>query len=104
MIIGRIKGNVVSTTKCSPLNGLKLLIVQPLDLTTMKEKNDPVIAIDGVGAGEGELVLCVAASSSRQADEMKGIPSDYAILGILDSIDYKGKRVFEKFGALKEGE
>ncbi len=97
MLVGRVKGNVVSTNKVDILNGLKLLIVQPVDLETLKEKNDPIVCIDGVGAGEGELVICVAGSSSRAADETKSTPSDNSILAILDSIDIKGKRVFEKY-------
>ncbi|MBQ9942482.1 MAG: EutN/CcmL family microcompartment protein [Christensenellaceae bacterium] len=96
MMIGRVKGNVVSTNKCAPLSGLKLLIVQPIDLETLQEKNDPIVCIDGIGAGEGELVMCVGGSSSRAAEETKTTPSDNSILAILDTIDIKGKRTYEK--------
>lgn len=45
--------------------------------------------MDGVGAGEGEIVMCVGGSSSRAADETKTAPADMTLLAILDSIDIK---------------
>ena len=51
----------------------------------------------GVGAGEGEIVMCVGGSSSRAADETKTAPADMTLLAILDSIDIKGRRVYEKY-------
>lgn len=97
MLIGRVKGNVVSNTKSECLTGLKLMIVMPLNIETMEEKNDPIICIDFVGAGEGDVVMCVAGSSSRQTPESRPTPSDNAILAILDTIDVKGERKYEKF-------
>ena len=96
MIVGIVKGNVVSTNKSETLHGLKLLIVVPVDMDTMKEKGAPVVAIDAVGAGVGEVVMCCSGSSSRQTAFTDGKPSDLAIIAILDSIDIEGKRVFEK--------
>jgi microcompartment protein CcmK/EutM len=97
MIIGKVKGNVVSTNKSETLHGLKLLIIVPIDLDTMEEKGAPLVAIDAVGAGEGEVVMCVSGSSSRQTSFTDGKPSDLAIVAIVDSIDLRGKKVFEKF-------
>ena len=96
MLVGKVKGNVVSTNKSETLQGLKLLIVVPIDLDNMQEKGAPVVAIDAVGAGEGEVVMCCSGSSSRQTAFTDGKPSDLAIIAILDSIDIEGKRVFEK--------
>lgn len=97
MMIGRVKGSVISTNKCEVLNGWKLLIVQPLEIETMKEKGEHVVAMDGIGAGDGEIVMCVGGSSSRQAEETKTAPADMTILAIIDTIDVKGKRVYEKY-------
>lgn len=97
MMIGKVKGTVISTNKCDSLDGWKLLIVQPLDIETMKEKGEHVVVMDGIGAGEGEIVMCVAGSSSRQSDETKTAPSDITLLAIIDTIDLKGSRVYEKF-------
>lgn len=97
MIIGRVHGTVVSTTKTERLEGLKLLIVKPIDLDTFTEKGQPVVCIDTVGAGEGEVVMCVSGSSSRQTAKTDGKPSDNAIVAIIDHIDWMGNRIFEKF-------
>ena len=97
MLVGRVTGNVVSSTKSEHLKGLKMLIVMPLNIETMEEKNDPVICLDFVGAGEGDVVMCVAGSSSRQTPESRPTPSDNAILAILDTIDIRGERKYEKF-------
>ena len=60
MQIARVKGTVVSTNKAEKLMGLKLLVVKPIDLETMEEKGSPIVAVDAVGAGEGEVVMLVA--------------------------------------------
>ncbi len=96
MMIGVVKGSVVSTNKSETLTGLKLLVVAPLDLDTMQPKGSPLVAIDAVGAGEGEM--CCSGSSSRQTAFTDGKPSDLAIIAIIDSIDLRGERVFEKYG------
>ena len=97
MQIARVKGTVVSTNKSDKLTGLKLLIVKPIDIETFEEKGSLVVAIDAVGAGEGEIVMCVGGSSSRQTAITDGKPVDQSIVAIIDSVDVDGKRVFEKF-------
>ena len=56
----------------------------------------PLVAIDTVGAGLGEIVLVVSGSSARQTDATTGTPVDAVIMGIVDCIDLDGQRVFEK--------
>lgn len=97
MQIARVKGTVVSTTKSDKLNGLKLLIVKPVDIETLEEKGSMIVAIDAVGAGEGEIVMIVGGSSSRQTAITDGKPVDMSIVGIIDSMDVNGVRIFEKF-------
>ena len=53
MILGTVKGTVVSTRKCSNLVGFKLLLVEPF----YGNKKDIIVAADSIGAGIGELVL-----------------------------------------------
>ena len=91
---------MVSTNKSDKLTGLKLLIVKPIDIETFEEKGSLMVAIDAVGAGEGEIVMCVGGSSSRQTAITDGKPVDQSIVAIIDSVDVDGKRVFEKFAAL----
>ena len=97
MIIGRVHGTVVSTTKSEKLEGLKLLIVMPIDIEGFVEKGLPLVCIDSIGAGEGEVVMCVAGSSARQTVITDNKPVDNTIVAILDHVDWKGVRVYEKF-------
>ena len=97
MQIARVKGTVVSTNKAEKLMGLKLLVVKPIDLETMEEKGSPSVVVDAVGAGEGEVVMLVGGSSSRQTAATENKPVDQSIVGIIDRIDIDNKRVFQKF-------
>ena len=99
MQIARVKGTVVSTNKAEKLSGLKLLIVKPIDIETFEEKGSIVVAIDAIGAGEGEVVMCVGGSSSRATSITEGKPVDQTIIAIIDSVDLEGKRIFEKYKA-----
>ena len=96
MLVGRVTGNVVSTNKCDTLRGVKMLIVQPVDLETLKMKDDYVICVDDVGAGEGDLVFCAYGRTARQSDTSKKVASDYSIYGIVDYIDMRGTRTYDK--------
>ena len=96
MLVGRVTGAVVSTNKADSLRGAKLLIVQPVALDTLKMKDDYVICVDDVGAGEGDLVFCAYGSSARQSDTSKKVASDYTIYGIVDYIDMRGARTYDK--------
>ncbi len=96
MIVARVVGSVVSTNKSERMIGMKMLLVTPLDIPSQEEDGKPLVAIDVVGAGEGETVLCVSGSSSRQTDLTDSKPVDLAIVGIIDSIQLKDKQVFKK--------
>jgi len=98
MIIGKVVGSIVSTTKAEKLVGKKLLIVTPLDMKTIKEDGKPLVAIDTVGSGEGEVVLVVSGSSARQTEITNGVPVDAAIVGIVDQIEIQGSLTFTKGG------
>ena len=98
MQIAKVKGTVVSTNKSDKLLGLKMLIVQPLDIETMKEKGGLIVAIDTVGAGQDEVVMLVGGSSSRQTAITDGKPVDMSIIAIPDYIDIGNRRVFSKYG------
>ena len=97
MQVCRVKGNVISTNKTTRLTDYKLLIVVPVDLETLEEKGDPMVAIDNVRAGVGEIVICVGGSSSRMDDALTKSPADFTIHAIIDTIDCRGKRTYQKF-------
>lgn len=86
MRLGKVTGTVVATRKDEKLIGTKLMITQPLDLD-LKPKGEPVIAVDTVGAGIGELVIFVSGTASRIAARKLDSPIDASIVGIIDEID-----------------
>jgi len=95
MLFARVAGNVVCTRKDEKLVGTKLLIVQPVD-TENKPKGNPLVAVDCVGAGEGELVLIVSGSSARQTSRTENSPVDCAIFAIVDTVEKDGTVTFTK--------
>ncbi|MDP2301868.1 MAG: EutN/CcmL family microcompartment protein [Ignavibacteria bacterium] len=86
MILGKVIGTVWSTRKDENLVGSKFLIVRQLDLK-FNEKDNFVIAVDSVGAGEGEIVLVATGSSARQTSITKNKPIDAVIMAIVDKLD-----------------
>ena len=86
MIVAKVIGTVVATRKVSKLSGYKLLLVQPLNLEKEPE-GKPLVAVDAVGSGAGEIVLLVSGSSARLAVEEEGVPIDAGIIGIIDRWD-----------------
>jgi len=86
LIIGKVIGTIWSTKKDESLVGSKFLIVRELDLE-LKEKSNFVIAVDSVGAGEGEVVLVATGSSARQTNITKNKPVDAVIMAIIDKLD-----------------
>ncbi len=100
MELGKVVGTVVATVKDKKLSGSKLLVVN-LVSADGKPTAGHVVAIDTVGAGVGELVLIVRGSSARQALNMESVPTDTAIIAIIDTLEYEGKIVFQKYAADK---
>ena len=86
MLLARIVGTVVATTKDPRLVSNKLLLARPVDPKGNLEGNY-LVAIDTVDAGVGETVLIVSGSSARMAAGMKDTPVDAAVVGIIDTID-----------------
>ena len=107
MFLARVTGNVVATQKDKVLNGQKLLVVEPLNVKYDEATNTPaslgntgraIVAIDVVGAGEGQLVLVVQGSSARMTEVTKNMPADAVIIGIVDSATYAGQTFFNAQG------
>ena len=86
MQLGRVTGTVVATVKSEGLEGVKFLIVQPLD-KRLGPIGDPIVAADAVHmAGPGELVYFVAAREAAEAMDPAFVPVDHAIVGIVDEV------------------
>lgn len=84
MQIARVIGTVVSTIKNKTLDGRKFLLVQTLD-ADLKEKGTPMIALDAVGAGVGELVFWCRGKEASFPFKRDDTPTDCTIVGIIDS-------------------
>ena len=84
MQLARVIGTVVATIKNDSLEGRKLLIVQTLD-ADLKDKGKPMVALDSVGAGVGELVFWCRGKEASFPFKREEIPTDCTIVGIIDS-------------------
>lgn len=86
MQLGRVMGTVVATIKADGLEGVRFLIVQPLD-ERLEPMGEAVVAADAVHmAGPGELVYVVASREAAEALEPRFVPVDHAIVGIVDEV------------------
>lgn len=85
MKLGKVVGTVVATRKDEKLIGSKLMITQPLNMD-LKPIGEPLIAVDTVGAGIGEVIIYATGTASRNAARKRDAPTDAAIIGIVDNI------------------
>ena len=87
MQLARVIGTVVATVKSPGLDGVKLLVIQPLD-RALRPNGSQLVAADAVHmAGPGELVYFVAAREAAQAMPDPFVPVDHAIVGIVDAVE-----------------
>lgn len=99
MFLAKVEGSVVATKKDANMTGRKLLLIRPQlvddkDPTKFKPGVNTIVAVDSVGAGEGEMVLFCQGSSARLAGGLKEAPVDAVIIGIVDCVDVFGKQIF----------
>lgn len=99
MFLARVIGSVVSTKKDEVMKGHKLLLLRPMlvdesDPARFRPGSNTLVAVDAMGAGNGELVLFCQGSSARQTSGMKQLPIDAAVVGIVDSVDVMNRRVY----------
>jgi ethanolamine utilization protein EutN len=84
MQLALVIGRATSTVKHSSMNGQKLLMVQP-QLIDGQPDGDPLVAIDGIGAGMGERVMI--SSDGRYVREVlkaDATPVRWSVIGIVD--------------------
>ena len=86
MYIGKVIGTVVSTIKISHLDGLKLLLVDQLDLRG-KETGAYDIAVDVVQAGPGDTVMVIdEGNGARQILRLDPGAIRAVIVGVVDEV------------------
>ncbi|MCB1182682.1 EutN/CcmL family microcompartment protein [bacterium] len=95
MNLARVLGAVVATRKEATLEGLKLLMLGVAG-PDGKPTGGTVVAVDAVGAGEGEYVLYASGSSARQTVATEGKPVDAVVMAIVDSWDIDGEERYRK--------
>jgi ethanolamine utilization protein EutN len=100
MYLGKVIGSVVSTKKDESMRGRKLLMVRPMlvdpeDPSQFKPGTNTIVVIDTLGAGEGELVMFAQGSSARQAEGLKKLPVDAAVVGLVDTVSILGQKTYE---------
>ena len=101
MFVALVTGSLVATQNTSTMTGHKLLIVEPYRLdektrTKLVSTGRTFIAVDSLGAGEGQFVLVTQGSSARMTPETKTLPIDAVIIGLVDTVQVEGKEVFNR--------
>ena len=101
MFVALVTGSVVATQKTGSMTGHKLLVVEPYRLDDkgrdrLVSTGRTFIAVDTLGAGEGQFVLVTQGSSARLTPETKTLPIDAVVIGLVDSVRVAGKDVFRR--------
>lgn len=95
MLLGRVKGTAVCTLKYQGTEGLKLLIVQPLD-KHLQPAGALQVAADVVQAGIGDLCVMVRSREAALAmPDVKFVPVDLALVGIVDELNVRPDGEFD---------
>jgi ethanolamine utilization protein EutN len=107
MFLAKVTGSLVATQKVDSMVGHKLLVVEPYRVDP-KDRHHLVttgrtfVAVDTVGAGEGEFVLITQGSSARMTPQTKNLPIDTVIVGLIDTVHVEGACVFNREDAPRE--
>ncbi len=86
MNLGRVIGTIWATKKYEALEHQKMQLLQPLKFDLEKD-GDPIIVVDTIGAGPGEVVFYITSSEAVIPMDVDMAPVDAAIVGIVDSIN-----------------
>jgi len=95
MQLARVAGTVVASRKDEGLAGRTLLLLRTLDAQG-EAAGAPVVAVDAVGAGVGEVVLFATGSSARQTEITHQRPCDAVVMAIVDTWEMGGEVVYDK--------
>jgi microcompartment protein CcmK/EutM len=101
MFVAKVTGSLVSTQKLDSMVGYKLLIVEPFRLDPKDRKSlvttgRTFVAVDMLGAGEGDFVLISQGSSARLTPETKNMPIDTLVIGLVDQVHVESTAVYER--------
>jgi microcompartment protein CcmK/EutM len=101
MFVAKVTGSLVSTQKVEAMVGHKLLVVEPFrvdpqDRERLVSAGRTFVAVDTLGAGEGDYVLITQGSSARMTPETKNLPIDAVIVGLIDTVHVDRHCVFRR--------
>lgn len=85
MFLGRILGSIVATAKVASLEGVPLLLMQPLD-EELHPAGEAIVVADSLGVGRGEIVYWEGGRQASFALKESFAPVDAAVVGIVDSL------------------
>ncbi len=95
MQLAEVVGTVVASRKEEVLDGLRFLVLKPLD-SNLKPSGGVIVAADAVGAGAGEVVLFASGSSARQTQLTNNRPVDAVVMAIVDLVELGGDIRYRK--------
>lgn len=101
MFVAKVTGSLISTQKVDSMVGYKLLIVEPYRLETKRRQSlettgRTFVAVDMLGAGQGDYVLITQGSSARLTPETKNMPVDCVVIGIVDTVHADNQCVYTR--------
>lgn len=98
MQLARVIGQVVATVKEPGLNSFKILILRNIDPAAPDDEATapPYVAVDLVGAGEGEIVTVTHGSAARVPSTTANTATDSAVVAIVDTLSVDGTVTFRK--------
>ena len=101
MFLAKVAGSLVSTQKVDSMVGFKLLLVEPFRLEPNQRQSlvttgRTFVAVDTLGAGEGDFVLLTQGSSARLTPETKNLPIDAVVIGIIDQVHVEQLCVYHR--------
>lgn len=85
MELARVLGTVEASTKAAELQGVKLLVIEPLDHNG-ERRGEPLVAVDTVQAGVGDHVYWVLGREAALALDKTFVAVDAAVVGIVDEV------------------
>ncbi len=86
MFLGKVVGTVWATKKSPDLEGVRFLVVHPIELDKEPTRNIVVVA-DRMGAGVGEMVMCAYGKAARTAIGDQEMAIEAAVVAIVDRVD-----------------
>ena len=84
MQLARVIGTIVATVKNDSLEGRKLLVIQSLN-ANLEAQGNPLVALDAIGAGAGEIVFWCRGKEASFPFAREDTPTDCTVVAIVDS-------------------